>query len=164
MTIFLKTRVSYLSGVQCAPSAIKFISVAALLSLFFACTPAFNWREVGFEDQPVTALLPCKPDRGTRTVSLAGGSRTMTMLGCETGGATFTLAVVDVGDVQKVASAKAELKAMGKATHSLYAQHGSLVVQAAVYGEPRADGDGPGALSTQAIETFFGGLKLPSKP
>ena len=129
-----------------------------------ACTPAFNWREVGFEDQPVTALLPCKPDRGTRTVSLAGGSRSMTMLGCETGGATFTLAVVDVGDMQKVESAKAELKAMGKATHSLYAQHGSLVVQAAVYGEPKADGDGPGALSTQAIETFFGGLKLPSKP
>jgi hypothetical protein len=128
-----------------------------------ACTPAFNWREVTFEGLPVTALLPCKPDRGTRTVLLAGAQRTMTMAGCETGGATFTVAVVQVDD-GKAAQVKDALTQANRATHSAYFVHGPVVVQAAVYGTPQAERDGPGALSTQAVETFLTSVKLIGKP
>lgn len=129
-----------------------------------ACTPAFNWRDVTFDGLPVAALLPCKPDRATRMVPLAGVPRQMVMAGCKAGGATFTVAVVTVEGNGQLAQVGAELKAVNKATHSHYLSHGSVVVQASVYGQPQADGDGPGALSTQAVETFFSGVKLVGAP
>ncbi len=129
-----------------------------------ACTPAFNWRDVAFEGLPVAALLPCKPDRATRSVPLAGAPRQMVMVGCVAGGATFTVAVVTVEGNGQLAQVQAELKAVSKATHSQYLSHGGVVVQASVYGEPKADRDGPGALSTQAVETFFSGVKLVGAP
>ncbi len=129
-----------------------------------ACTPNFNWREVSFEGYPVTGLLPCKPDRGTRSVPLAGSPRDMQMAGCEAGGATFTIAVIDMQDSQKAVAATNELRAASKASHSRYLQHDSVIVQAAVYGQPQAGRDGPGALSSQALETFFSGLQVPGKP
>ncbi len=148
------------ASVEYARAAIKFIVLALFLA---ACTPTFNWREVSFDEWPITALLPCKPDRGTRMVPLAGSPRAMTMAGCEAGGAMFTVAVVDMGDVTQVAAATAQLRAASKATYSHYAQHGHLLVQAAVYGNPKTGQDGPGALSAQAVETFLTGLKLPAK-
>lgn len=138
----------------------------AAISLFVAagCTPAFNWRDVAFDGLPVAALLPCKPDRATRTVPLAGAPRQMTMAGCSAGGATFTVAVVTVTDSEQRGQVQAALQAANKATHSQYHSSGSLVVQASVYGEPKADRDGPGALSTQAVETFLSGVKLAGTP
>jgi hypothetical protein len=143
------------------------ISAVAGLALLQACTPAFNWRDVAFEGLPVTALLPCKPDRGERALSLlalGGVQRQMVMAGCKAGDAMFTVAVVDVQDATKVDAVKAELKAANKATQSQYFSHGAVVVQASVYGTPSAERDGPGALSTQAVETFFTGVKLAGKP
>jgi hypothetical protein len=110
------------------------------------------------------ALLPCKPDRGERMVPLAGAPRQMVMAGCEAGGATFTVAVVNVAEPAKVDAVKAELRAANKATHSQYFQHGPFVVQASVYGTPSGERDGPGALSSQAVDTFFTGVKLAGKP
>jgi hypothetical protein len=138
----------------------------AFISLFMGagCTPAFNWRDVAFEGLPVAALLPCKPDRATRTVPLAGTPRQMVMAGCKAGGAMFTVAVVAVADAGQLATVQAELKALNQATHSQYLSHGQLVVQASVYGEPKGDRDGPGALSTQAVETFLSSVKLAGKP
>ncbi len=128
------------------------------------CTPAFNWRDVAFEGLPVAALLPCKPERAARAVPLAGAPRQMVMAGCKAGGAMFTVAVVTVADSGQLAPVLSELKAVNKATHSQYLSHGLVVVQASVYGEPKADGDGPGALSTQAVETFLSGVKLAGTP
>ncbi len=129
-----------------------------------ACTPAFNWRDVGFDATPVGALLPCKPDRGERTVALAGAPRQMVMAGCEAGGATFTVAVVNAQDVAQVGAVQAQLRAANKATQSRYFQHGPFVVQASIYGTPNAERDGPGVLSSQAAETFFTGIKLQGNP
>jgi hypothetical protein len=133
-----------------------------------ACTPAFNWRDVGFDNLPVAALLPCKPDRATRTLPIAGAPRTMVMAGCEAGGAMFTVAVVTVDNASQIALVEKELKAANKATHSQYlsqaSSQGAVLVQASVYGVPKADRDGPGALSTQAVETFLGSVKLTAKP
>ncbi len=143
------------------------ISAIVGLALLQACTPAFNWRDVAFEGLPVAALLPCKPDRGERAlplVALGGAQRQMVMAGCKAGDAMFTVAVVDVQDATKVDAVKAELKAANKATQSQYFSQGAVVVQASVYGTPSAERDGPGALSTQAAETFFTGVKLAGKP
>ena len=139
-----------------------FIAIGALAAVL-GCTPAFNWREVSFDGLPVTALLPCKPDRGTRSVPLAGAPRDMVMAGCQAGGATFTVAIVNAGDTAVAAQVTAALKAANQATHSQYTQHGGVVVQASVYGTPQADRDGPGALSTQALDTFFSNVKLAGK-
>ncbi len=134
-----------------------------LLSLI-ACTPTMNWREVRFDNSPVAALLPCKPDRATRSVALGGVAHDMVMAGCEAGGAMFTVSYIDVG---AGADAKAALeramkdwKAATKTAQTIYQIHGTQLVQAAVYGTPNAERDGPSALSAQAVETFFGGLSL----
>ena len=68
----------------------------AALACAAACTPALNWREVRMPPTRLQALLPCKPDEGTRTVTLAGQATEMHMVGCEAQGATYTLAWVAV--------------------------------------------------------------------
>ena len=137
----------------------------AAFSLLAACTPTMNWREVRFDNSPVAALLPCKPDRATRSIALGGLARDMVMAGCEAGGAMFTVSYIDVG---AGAGAQAALdramkdwKAASKTAQAIYQIHGTQLVQAAVYGTPSAERDGPSALSTQALETFFGGLTMP---
>jgi hypothetical protein len=140
------------------------LTATTLLAATAACTPTFNWREVTLDDLPVTALLPCKPDRATRTLPMAGAPRTMVMAGCKAGGAMFTVAVVTVDTGGQIAQVEKELKAANQATHSQYQSNGRVVVQASVYGEPQAGQDGRGALSTQAVETFLGGVKLAGTP
>jgi hypothetical protein len=61
------------------------------------CTPTLNWREVRLDAAPLLALFPCRPDQGVQAVALGERVVKMTMLGCEAGGAMFTLAHVDRG-------------------------------------------------------------------
>ncbi len=70
----------------------------ALIAVVTACSPVFNWREVGLGDSGLTALLPCKPDRATRDVGLGGDQVALQMAGCEAGGATFTMAYAVASD------------------------------------------------------------------
>lgn len=74
--------------------------VAALLSLA-ACSPTFNWREVRPEGTRLNLLLPCKPDKAQKVVPLGGQATSLSMLGCDAGGATFAVAVADVGDASQ---------------------------------------------------------------
>ena len=74
------------------------------LALLAACNPTFNWREARLDETPLVALLPCKPDRGTRTVPLGGEQVEMRMMGCETGGVSFTVAVVPLADAARAAA------------------------------------------------------------
>ena len=76
--------------------------LAALLALA-ACSPAFNWREVRPENTRLNLLLPCKPDKAQKVVPLGGQPTTLAMLGCDAGGATFAVAVADVGDASQAA-------------------------------------------------------------
>ena len=57
-----------------------------------ACSPSMNWREVQVEDASLSLMLPCKPDRAMRPVTLAGVQVDLGMVGCDVGEATFTLA------------------------------------------------------------------------
>ncbi|MBS7806278.1 hypothetical protein [Variovorax sp. PCZ-1] len=133
------------------------IVIAAALT---SCTPAFNWREVGFDQAGVTALLPCKPDRGSRAVQLAGQAMQMSMAGCEAGGAMFTVSLVEVPANALLQAIQEDLKANSKATHSRQLAHGRFIAQAAIYGQPAQGSDGPSAFSSQAVETFLSNLKM----
>ena len=149
-----------LAGTESARGAINLaVFTLSLLSLA-ACTPAFNWRDVSFDQAGASALLPCKPDRGTRPVQLAGQEVQMSMAGCEAGGAMFTVALVQVPQSVQVVQVAAEWKASNKATHSRQIAHGAFIVQASIYGQPNEGRDGPGALSAQAVETFLSNLKM----
>jgi hypothetical protein len=57
-----------------------------------ACSPALNWRSVALGELSVT--LPCKPDRGERTVVFGSYSVKMEMVGCEADGALFAISRV----------------------------------------------------------------------
>lgn len=61
-----------------------------------ACTPALNWREARFDNAPLVALLPCKPDKGVRPLQLQGRQVELTMQGCEASGALFTVGVAQL--------------------------------------------------------------------
>lgn len=89
-------------GVTCAC-----VALAALAG----CTPALNWREVRPEGTELVALLPCKPDRQTRSVTLAGAAVSMQVLGCNAGGTTWGVATADMGDAARVEDALAGLRA-----------------------------------------------------
>lgn len=88
------------------------LSAAAGLLALAACSPAFNWREVRPENTRLSFLLPCKPDRAQKIVPLGGQSSTLSMLGCDAGGATFAVAVADLGDPSKAAPVLAQWQSL----------------------------------------------------
>jgi len=75
------------------------------------CSPAWDWREVRLDDAPLAALLPCKPDRGSRAVVLAGESVELRMIGCDMGGATFAVSQVRLGPGAPAAAALLQWRA-----------------------------------------------------
>ncbi len=84
------------------------LSFAALLLTLTACSPVFNWREVRPENTALSLLLPCKPDKAEKKVPLGDSPVVLRLLGCDTGDATFAVAVADVGDASKVAAVLAQ--------------------------------------------------------
>lgn len=73
------------------------ISVAAAaLSLLAACQPALNWRDVQMQGTPLKVQLPCKPDRASRAVVIAGQSLQLQVAGCDAAGATFAVMLADL--------------------------------------------------------------------
>jgi hypothetical protein len=62
-----------------------------------------NWREVRPVGAALVGLLPCKPDHGARVLPIGAKPVTITMMGCDANGATFTLAHVAVQDASEAA-------------------------------------------------------------
>jgi hypothetical protein len=90
-------------------------AMAVLLALAMAlaaCSPAFNWREVRPDNTRLSLLLPCKPDKAQKTVPLGGQLTVLAMLGCDAGGATFAVAVADLGDAAKAAPVLAQWQSL----------------------------------------------------
>jgi hypothetical protein len=71
-----------------------------LLLVLAACTPSLNWREVNVASMQV--YLPCKPDAGTRPVTLAGYTLELSMRGCQAQDALFAASYLAVPDAQGV--------------------------------------------------------------
>lgn len=83
-----------------------FFALLAVITLP-ACSPTFNWREVRVADTNLVALLPCKPDQGTRPIDMGRAKVDLHMQGCEAGSgsgaamftvATFTAPPTDAGE------------------------------------------------------------------
>lgn len=77
------------------PSSLCFLGLSLVLS---ACSPALNWRSVRSDRHALQMLLPCKPDKGSRDIPMAGATVALDMQGCEAAGATFAVSHVHLAD------------------------------------------------------------------
>ena len=80
-------------------------------ALLSACSPTFDWRETRFEGSTLVAMFPCRPDHHVRSIELAGRRTTTQMSACATGGATFAVSIVELGDPAFAAAAQQQLRA-----------------------------------------------------
>ncbi|MDR7306868.1 hypothetical protein [Rhodoferax saidenbachensis] len=64
------------------------------LAVLSACSPALNWRQASVASVPV--MLPCKPDKARRSVTLVPHTLVMDMVGCEAGSALFAVSRVEL--------------------------------------------------------------------
>ena len=162
-----------------------------LAASVLACSPALDWREIQPPESGAVVMFPCKPDRFVRSVTLAEQKVQMHLASCSAGGATYALSHVELSDPTRIAAALEALRALaasnvgGQATvmsplnvpgmtpHPLAQRlairggiegrvlqaevgvftRGLRVYQATVIGEK---------LDSQATDTFFTGLRLPS--
>ncbi len=85
------------------------VMLAAAL-LHAGCAPALNWRDVRPPRSGLQAQLPCKPASQVRSVKLAGATVSMTVLACDAGGATWSLAWAEVAEPAQVGPALAALR------------------------------------------------------
>jgi hypothetical protein len=94
------------------PSRVSLVLLAALILLINACSPTFNWREVRPDETRLALLLPCKPDKAEKMVPLGGRPTALRLLGCDAGGATFAVAVADLGDASRASEVLTQWQAL----------------------------------------------------
>ena len=134
---------------------------AACAAVFAAaCTPTYDWREIRVDPPGLTALLPCKPDRGVRTVSLAGTPVEVSMQGCERAGSTFAVAWADLGDPARVEPALAQwrdgaIAQLGAGAADVRTEPFSLQGATRVAGRVRARGTPPGGAPSEMRAAWF---------
>lgn len=79
-----------------------YISVLGLC--LAACSPRLDWRQVQDAPSGLELLLPCKPERATRTLALPDGRPLpLHVLGCEAGGGLYALSYADAQDEASLA-------------------------------------------------------------
>lgn len=78
-----------------------------------ACAPTLDWRELSLPGAGLHAAFPCRPVAQQRQVPMAGATVAMTLHACEAGGATFAVALADVGDPARVGPALRGLRETG---------------------------------------------------
>ena len=88
------------------------IAAAVVVCLLAACNPTFNWRDVRPDETRLGLLLPCKPDKAEKVVLLGGRLTPLRLLGCDAGGATFAVAVADLGDAARAADVLTQWQAV----------------------------------------------------
>jgi len=135
----------------------------------------------------LTTLLPCKPDRATRPVTLDGETVNMEMAGCEAAGALYAVSRIQMEDAAQAQSIMVRLR---KA--SLAIVHASGIHPTANSGDEHSsfdlqvDGSDPAGSAVQAhfkwmmqgqstfqlavyaphlqpeqVESFLGGIRFP---
>jgi hypothetical protein len=84
-----------------------------LAAMLAACSPALDWRDTRFaEADGALAVFPCKPDRVSRRVTIAGSPVMLSLASCSTAGMTFALSHAEFDDAAKVDPALAELRTL----------------------------------------------------
>jgi hypothetical protein len=86
----------------------RFVSSVVLCGLA-ACSPTLDWRELRPAGSGAQLMFPCKPSSQTRPLELAGVRVPLTLHVCTAGGATYALAVADVGEAGRIAAALTQL-------------------------------------------------------
>ena len=95
-------------AVKCKPAhyaASFYKALQAMLRLLTLSTAVLGALALAACSTRLSFLLPCKPDKAEKVVPLGGQPTTLAMLGCDAGGATFAVAVADLGNTQSAASA-----------------------------------------------------------
>lgn len=81
----------------CRPAAAGWRgALAAAAAVLCGCSPSLNWRDVRAAPAPLTLMLPCKPDQGSRTVPFAGRDTALHLVGCDAAGITFAAAHAEI--------------------------------------------------------------------
>jgi hypothetical protein len=86
------------------------LALAVIVIQAAACTPAMDWREFQPEGSGLVVRFPCRPDRQSRPVALAGHRVRMDMLACSAGDSSFAIVYADLPEPAAVAPALAELR------------------------------------------------------
>lgn len=86
----------------------RFVSSVVIFGLA-ACSPTLDWRELRLAGSGAQLMFPCKPSSQTRPLELGGVRVPLTLHACSAGGATYALAVGDVGDAGRIAAALTQL-------------------------------------------------------
>ena len=76
-----------------------------------ACSPSLDWRESRPEASGATLMFPCRPSSAERTVALAGAPVPMRLHACSAAGSTFSLAVAEAGNPERVTPVLVALRA-----------------------------------------------------
>lgn len=63
-----------------------------------ACSPALNWRETPIDASSLVSLFPCKPQKSSRVVALAGKDVELFMASCEAAGVTAAVGHARIQD------------------------------------------------------------------
>lgn len=161
------------------------------IALAVGCSPTLDWREFVPEGSAISVTFPCRSDHHARPVMMAGAKIRMEMLVCGAGDATYALSFFDLDDPARVTPVLAEWRATAAANlqapvpplvshavkgatpnaqagrvvvngrlpdgapvqeHALFFAHGLRAYAATVIGARP---------SSQAVETFFAGLRFP---
>lgn len=137
-------------------------AAAALLvsGALAACNPAYNWREVRIEPGGLKAMLPCKPDKGVRTVPMAGRTVSLEARGCDAGGATFAVLSADVGAPEHAGEALAQWQAAALANIRGTAANASPFLPPGASGLPQslqvvATGQRPDGSKVESQAAYF---------
>jgi hypothetical protein len=83
--------------------------LAATCLLLGGCSPALDWRDARLGG-PVRLLMPCKPDRIERQLTLAGRPAQALMLVCDAEGVTWSATRYELGEPAQVGPALRELR------------------------------------------------------
>lgn len=103
------------------PLTLAALAGAAALA---GCAPALDWREVRLEAAPLKTMMPCRPEHGSRQVTMAGRAVVLDAVACQAGGSSFAVLSADIGGP---ASADAALQQWQAA--SLATMHGEVLRQ-----------------------------------
>lgn len=91
--------------------ALTTITLGLAMYAMLACTPAFNWREVRIAATPLHALFPCKPEKESRKVTMAGLETELHMAHCDTSGVKAAIGHARIADATLIQAALVQWKA-----------------------------------------------------
>ncbi len=137
------------------------VLVGVLAAMLSGCSPTLDWRQVRPEGSGVTMLFPCRPARVERRVRVGDDTLLMRLHSCSAGGASFSLAVADAGQPDRVAPLLAALRSGAIANVGGVASAAASAPVAgatpnAQEGRLRIDGRLPDGRSVVEHAAFFG--------